>query len=35
MWRDRRAVAAAIGTAAINVFAAVALITAIAAILAG
>ena len=35
MWRDRRAVAAAIGMAAIHIFAAVALITAIAAIAAG
>ena len=35
MWRDRRAVAAAIGMAAIHVFAAVALIALIAAIAAG
>ena len=35
MWRDRRAVAAAIGMAAIHVFAAIALIALIAAIVSG
>ena len=35
MWRDRRAVAAAIGMAAIHMFAAIALSAAIAAIAAG